>query len=116
MYTAVDDNKLRIGPNQDDAVWVTFATQVLDVVEYDDFAVVLLHRPVGGRRDNRNVFAIRLDGSQLWQIPEPAGVRPDSPFMSVYKENGRLFAYNYGGTEAELEPATGRVLKVVLVR
>jgi len=36
--------------------------------------------------------------------------------MSIYKEDRRPFAYNHGGTEAELEPATGRVLQVVLVR
>lgn len=64
----------------------------------------------GDKTLNRNVYAFNSDGILKWQIQEMPGAGDDSvPYVSIREEGGKVYVYNWYGTDYLLNMDDGTV-------
>ena len=104
-----ENNQIRVGQKV-----IRFNTPVKDVLVVDEITLVLLQRfgiaMEGQEQFNRNILAYDSNGKQLWIIQESPFRRQGSkPYTSIYKEGGKIIAYNALGLEYILDLKSGTV-------
>lgn len=59
---------------------------------------------------NRNIYAFSVDGALHWQIQEMPGAGNDpAPYVSMRVEGGKVYVYNWYGTDYLLNLNDGSV-------
>lgn len=112
--TNVNDNLLSIDGNT-----VRFDTDIFEVEEFDDFAVVLLEWVDNDSSDRtRNVYAIDSDGSVRWKIDECPDVvgGKHSAYGGLHVMDGELWATTVVGISYRIDTNTGEVLEKRIVK
>lgn len=78
------------------------------VVWNHDLIVVRFGAPAESTCD-RNVIAIKRDGTEAWRVREPS--RPpahdSNPFVFIYERDEELWGHCYWGPEYRIGPCTG---------
>lgn len=95
---------------------VKFNHQISENLIWDDNHIIVRFSVPQGTVHNRNVVAIDDDGNEIWQIPEAPRPQEDNPYISIYKEDGELWARCYWDRAYRVNPNTGELLDEKTVR
>lgn len=88
---------------------VSLPLSVAECVDIGEVVAVRLDVPAG-QVFNRNVFLVGGDGEIRWQIHEsPHGTAADSPFMSLWVEEGTLAVGNWNGVDYDVDLVSGNI-------
>lgn len=94
----------------------TFDHEIGDILNVGDVIVVRLKIPPN-IVNNRNILAIDFDGHDIWKIPEsPKTSFEDDPYMSLYQEDGGLWARTWSDWAYRIDPDNGEIIRSDNVR
>ena len=96
---------------------VRFDFPIRDTLTIDDTIIILLHIPTG-IKCNRNLYAINLQGTILWQIDEVADLDliGNCPFISIKKQESSLIIFNWCGFRYTVDPKSGKIIEKVFTK
>lgn len=88
---------------------IEFQYPIRKVIEYQDVYFIRIEPDIG-KILNENVFCYDKEGNFVWQVEPIPLVKKDSPYTNIYMQGSKLFLYNWGGVEVEVEPMSGKIL------
>ena len=82
------------------------------------FIVLEVGNEINSEKPNlRNVICFNIEGNVIWRIAigQFIGHAP-SPYSNIYIENSKLYVYHPTGIELNIDPLTGNIISMELIK